>query len=111
MALSGGPAVVPDEPNSSGASSMGVESSQRGRGAHMVTIVTIETPGGPARVHLADGDGRGLVALGHGAGGGVDAPDLVATAAALTASGWTVARVEQPYRVRGGRFPERAPAL
>jgi predicted alpha/beta-hydrolase family hydrolase len=49
--------------------------------------------------------------LGHGAGGGVDTPDLLAVTAALTDVGWTVARVEQPYRVRGQRTPEAAPRL
>lgn len=32
-------------------------------------------------------------------------------AAALRAAGWTVARVEQPYRVKGRRAPEAAPRL
>jgi len=49
--------------------------------------------------------------LGHGAGGGVEAPDLVAVAAAAQELGWTVARVEQPYRVAGRRAPDRAPKL
>ena len=44
--------------------------------------------------------------LGHGAGGGVHAPDL--QAATRAAEGWTVALVEQPYRVLGRRSP--APA-
>jgi uncharacterized protein len=52
-----------------------------------------------------------LVVLGHGAGGGIDAPDLVAVNAALSQAGWTVARVEQPYRVQGRRAPEPAPRL
>jgi predicted alpha/beta-hydrolase family hydrolase len=76
--------------------------------------VEIDTPVGPARVQLAPAEGdraRGLVALGHGAGGGVNARDLVAVTAALAAGGWSVARVEQPYRVRGRRFPDRAPLL
>ena len=41
--------------------------------------------------------------LGHGAGGGIEAPDLVALTA-LTADGWLVARVEQPWRVAGRRI-------
>ena len=45
---------------------------------------------------------RALV-LGHGAGGGIEAPDLVALTA-LTADGWLVARVEQPWRVAGRRI-------
>jgi uncharacterized protein len=62
-------------------------------------------------VHLTTGSGRGLVLLGHGAGGGVGAPDLVAVAAALQGQGWAVGLVEQPYRVRGRRMPDRAPLL
>jgi predicted alpha/beta-hydrolase family hydrolase len=46
--------------------------------------------------------------LGHGAGGDVDAPDLVAVAAAAVNAGVAVARVTQPYRVAGRRAP--APA-
>jgi predicted alpha/beta-hydrolase family hydrolase len=49
--------------------------------------------------------------LGHGAGGGVEAPDLVAAAAAGRSAGVTVALVEQPYRVAGRRSPARAPQL
>jgi predicted alpha/beta-hydrolase family hydrolase len=74
----------------------------------------IETPSGPARVSVmaARTKGpRGLVVLGHGAGGGIDAPDLVAVTAALSQAGWTVGRVEQPYRVKGRRAPEAAPRL
>jgi predicted alpha/beta-hydrolase family hydrolase len=77
----------------------------------MVTSATVDTPHGPARVHVDGAGNLGVVVLGHGAGGGVDAPDLVATTHALTATGWTVVRVEQPYRVRGRRAPDRAPVL
>lgn len=49
--------------------------------------------------------------LGHSAGGGVETPDLRAVTAALGAAGWTVARVEQPYRVAGKRAPAPAPQL
>ena len=43
------------------------------------TVLEIDTGQGPARVHLhrAERPVAGLV-LGHGAGGGVSAPDLVA---------------------------------
>ncbi|NJP66984.1 hydrolase [Streptomyces sp. ventii] len=44
-----------------------------------------------------------VLALGHGAGGGVGARDLVALAAALPPLGCTVALVEQPWRVAGRR--------
>jgi predicted alpha/beta-hydrolase family hydrolase len=72
----------------------------------------IETPHGPARawVHpVAEAIG-GLV-LGHGAGGGVSAPDLVAVTAAATEAGIAVALVEQPYRVAGRRSPAPARQL
>jgi len=67
--------------------------------------VDVATPLGPARLHLDEPDaGRaGVLALGHGAGGGIAAPDLVAVAAAARDAGWLVARVEQPWRVAGGR--------
>ena len=43
--------------------------------------------------------------LGHGAGGGVTAPDLTLASEAGLAAGFTVALVEQPYRVAGRRAP------
>ncbi len=46
--------------------------------------------------------------LGHGAGGGVDSPDLVAITNAAVGHGVAVVRVTQPYRVAGRRAP--APA-
>ena len=49
--------------------------------------------------------------LGHGAGGGVNAPDLVATTNAANSAGLTVALVEQPYRVAGRRSPAPAKQL
>jgi predicted alpha/beta-hydrolase family hydrolase len=55
-----------------------------------------------ARVHLDDGT-RGLLVLGHGAGGGPEAPDLLSARDAALAAGFSVARIEQPYRVAGRR--------
>lgn len=66
----------------------------------------IVTPHGPARAHLhrpASGAPRGALVLGHGAGGGVAAPDLLDATDAALGEGWTVALVEQPYRVAGRR--------
>lgn len=65
----------------------------------------IDTPRGPARVDidLPPGAVVSLLVLGHGAGGGVDAPDLVALRDAAVAAGVAVARVTQPYRVAGRR--------
>lgn len=73
--------------------------------------ITIETRRGPARAHLTLRDGAGAAGaliLGHGAGGGVGAPDIRAAARAAGAAGYAVALVEQPYRVAGRRAP--APA-
>ena len=64
----------------------------------------LDTPHGPARVHLHEVDGARLaVVLGHGAGGGVAARDLVKATKAANEAGATVALVEQPYRVAGRR--------
>ena len=69
----------------------------------------IDTPSGPARAHLHPvADPRGGLCLGHGAGGGVEAPDLVAAATAAAGKRFSVALIEQPYRVAGRRAP--APA-
>ncbi|MFL5827356.1 MAG: alpha/beta family hydrolase [Thermoleophilaceae bacterium] len=72
----------------------------------------LDTPHGPARVHLESVDGATTaLVLGHGAGGGVGAPDLVAAAEAAEGLGITVALVEQPYRVAGRRSPAPATQL
>jgi uncharacterized protein len=61
-------------------------------------------------VHPA-ADPIGALVLGHGAGGGVTAPDLVGLTKAAVERGITVALVEQPYRVAGRRGPAPAPQL
>lgn len=74
-----------------------------------VTTLEIDTPHGPAAAHVQPADDPiGALVLGHGAGGGVNAPDLVAAAGVALALGISVALVEQPYRVAGRRSP--APA-
>lgn len=62
----------------------------------------VGTPSGDARItwHTA-GTAHAVLALGHGAGGGIEARDLRALAGALPAAGVTVALVEQPWRVAG----------
>jgi uncharacterized protein len=72
----------------------------------------VETPHGPARVHIraVDTPRAGLV-LGHGAGGGVDSPDLVGATEAANEASLTVALIEQPYRVAGRRSPAPARQL
>jgi predicted alpha/beta-hydrolase family hydrolase len=78
----------------------------------MTEIVELETPHGLARAHLhrVENPRAGLV-LGHGAGGGVAAPDLVTATKAATDVNVSVALVEQPYRVAGRRSSPRAPQL
>ena len=72
----------------------------------------IETPHGPAWAHLHPADGaRAALVLGHGAGGGVESPDLVAAKDAALSQGVSVALVEQPYRVAGRRSPAPARQL
>jgi predicted alpha/beta-hydrolase family hydrolase len=74
--------------------------------------VNVETPHGPARAHLHEvGEPRALPILGHGAGGGVGAPDLTAATEAANAVGVSVALVEQPYRVAGRKSPAPAAQL
>lgn len=67
-----------------------------------MTTKTIETDAGTARVtwHTAK-KARLVLAVSHGAGGGVDARDLQALAAVLPGHGVSVALVEQPWRVAG----------
>lgn len=64
-----------------------------------------QTPQGAAEVELTRPEGApaALLALGHGAGGHVDTPDLRAVRAAALAAGLAVARITQPYRVAGRR--------
>lgn len=70
----------------------------------------VDTRRGAARLHLT-GDvhlPRGIVLLGHGAGGDCSAPVLLAVTDALVGAGLLVVRFDQPYRVAGRRAP--APA-
>jgi uncharacterized protein len=74
--------------------------------------VEIDTPHGLAlaRLHEAPKPAGALV-LGHGAGGGFGAKDLVAATEAALEAGFTVAQVEQPYRVAERRSPAPAKQL
>jgi uncharacterized protein len=75
--------------------------------AAQASPVQITTVGGAALAEL-DGDGataRFLLVLTHGAGGSAGAPDLLAAGDAARQLGGLVARVTQPYRVRGARAP------
>jgi uncharacterized protein len=75
-------------------------------------VLDVETPHGPARAHLHAAEApRGALVLGHGAGGGVTARDLVAVTKVARSAGVSVALVEQPYRVAGRRSPAPAGQL
>lgn len=77
------------------------------------TRITASTEHGPADIVL-DRPARAasaLLALGHGASGGVDAVDLLALRDAALTAGIAVARITQPYRVAGRRVGPPAPAL
>ena len=74
--------------------------------------VEIDTPHGPARITCLDApDARAVLLLGHGAGGGIAAPDLIAASGVAVAAGVSVVLVEQPYRVAGRRAPAPAAQL
>jgi uncharacterized protein len=75
-------------------------------------ILEIGTPHGTARVHLRQvPDPVGALVLGHGAGGGVESPDLTAAVRAAHGVGASAVLVEQPYRVAGRRSPSPAGQL
>jgi len=75
-------------------------------------MIELETPKGLARVHLhAAANPRAVLALGHGAGGGVAAPDLQTATRVALSRDISVALVEQPYRVAGRRSTPQPPIL
>jgi hypothetical protein len=77
-----------------------------------VVVLEIDTPEGGARAHLhAADEPEGALLLGHGAAGGVEAPDLVAVTEVALSERFSVALVEQPYRVAGRRSPAPAQRL
>jgi uncharacterized protein len=79
---------------------------------HAEHVVEVATPQGPGRFHVREAaEPSALLVLGHGAGGGVDAPDLVALARQLPDEGVTVLRFEQPWRVAGRKVAVRPPLL
>lgn len=78
----------------------------------MTEIQTVPTKHGDARIHRDRS--RHPVAtllLGHGAGGGVDSPDLECLAAALPRQGVSVVRIEQPWHVAGKKIAPRPEVL
>ncbi|MEU6378659.1 alpha/beta family hydrolase [Streptomyces sp. NPDC046909] len=68
-----------------------------------MTTETVATDAGDARItwHPAVREARLVLAVSHGAGGGIEARDLQALAQVLPDHGVTVALVEQPWRVAG----------
>ena len=77
-----------------------------------MSTIDVETPRGLARVHLQGADSaRAALVLGHGAGGEVSAPDLVAVTRVALDEGVSVALVEQPYRVAGRKSSPPAEQL
>jgi uncharacterized protein len=77
-----------------------------------VRALSFETPRGRANAYLHEPEeARAALVLGHGAGGSVAAPDLVAVTAAALALQVEVVLVEQPYRVAGRRAPAPAAQL
>ena len=75
-------------------------------------MIEIDTPHGPARAHLHEAESPvAALVLGHGAGGGIGAPDLKAATEAALEVGVTVALVEQPYRVAGRKSAAPAAQL
>lgn len=78
----------------------------------MTDVSVVPTPHGDARLHRdRSRHPIATLLLGHGAGGGVDAPDLEALAAALPRQGISVVRVEQPWRVAGKKIAPRPEVL
>jgi predicted alpha/beta-hydrolase family hydrolase len=77
-----------------------------------MSTMAIDTPHGSARAHIYEPTSpRGVLVLGHGAGGGIGAEDLVEAKDVALAGSLGVALVEQPYRVAGRRSPPPAPHL
>jgi uncharacterized protein len=76
-------------------------------------LIDVQTPTGLAQADLEfpQTTPAGLLLLGHGAGGSIDAPDLRAMTAAARDAGLAVARVRQPYSVAGRRSPAPAAQL
>ena len=67
----------------------------------------VDTPGGPAAVHLARParDQHGLLVLTHGAGGRLTASEFAPVRTTMVQLGWAVALVEQAWVVAGRKLP------
>jgi predicted alpha/beta-hydrolase family hydrolase len=78
-----------------------------------LNLISVDTPAGVAQavVEPPRGAAKAVLVLGHGAGGDIEAPDLLALSTAAVAAGVAVVRVRQPYRVAGRRAPAPARQL
>lgn len=77
-----------------------------------MTQLVVETPVGQAHVELdVKTKASKLLVIGHGAGGTIDSPDLLAVRNACLERQISVARVTQPYRVLGRKAPPTAATL
>lgn len=77
-----------------------------------VVVRDVETPSGTGRLHTRRARSPiGTVLLSHGAGRGVDSPDLVVLAENLPRHGITVALFEQPWAVAGRKVATSGPSL
>ncbi len=105
--------VVPDDlPPVPSANPSAVPAAVPSTAPAVADAIELPTRHGTAVAHLRlAAPGVGVLVLGHGAGGGVDAPDLAAVTTAAASAGWSVVLVEQPYRAAGRRVPPRAPVL
>lgn len=84
----------------------------RGSGSVAHMDLDVPTALGPGRLVVAQApEPRAALWIGHGAGGGIDAVDLAALAAALPSLGITVIRYEQPWRVASRKVAPRPAAL
>jgi len=71
----------------------------------------VDTDHGPARLVVRRGrPARAMVVLTHGAGGGIDAPDLALLGRTLPTVGFSTVLVEMPWRVAGKKLAPR-PAI
>ena len=71
----------------------------------------VDTDHGPARLVVRRGrPSRAMIVLTHGAGGGIDAPDLALLGRTLPTSGVSTVLVEMPWRVAGKKLAPR-PAI
>lgn len=80
------------------------------------SVIEVPTPAGPGRITVtrapeSAGRARGLVVLGHGAGGSRWTHDVVAVQDVAVGAGWVVALADQPWRVAGKKVATRPPVL